>query len=183
MVKRILKTPVQTRHRSHRRYRQLARPQRQRIHRRALRPAHRPGHTEGTGKNPARDPRPEFQTAKFTEGVEKIADLKPGMILEGTVSNVAAFGAFVDLGVHQDGLVHISAMSDKFVKDPRTVVKAGQVVKVKVMDVDLQRKRIALSLRLDDPLPDEAGQSVREANRGKQESRKKSTQEAHEKTP
>jgi len=132
-------------------------------------------------EKPGRDPRPEFQTAKFTEGVEKIADLKPGMILEGTVSNVAAFGAFVDLGVHQDGLVHISAMSDKFVKDPRTVVKAGQVIKVKVMDVDLQRKRIALSLRLDDPLPDQAGQSVREANRGKQESRKKSTQEAHEK--
>ncbi len=111
-------------------------------------------------EKPGRDPRPEFQTARFTEGVEKIADLRPGMILEGTVSNVAAFGAFVDLGVHQDGLVHISAMSDRFIKDPRSVVKAGQVVKVKVMDVDLQRKRIALSLRLDDPLPDEADQST-----------------------
>ncbi|WP_376696350.1 Tex family protein [Wenzhouxiangella sp. EGI_FJ10305] len=106
-------------------------------------------------EKPGRDPRPEFETAKFTEGVDTIKDLRPGMILEGTVSNVAAFGAFVDLGVHQDGLVHISAMSDKFVKDPRTVVKAGQVVKVKVMNIDLERKRIALSLRLDDPLPDE----------------------------
>ncbi|NBB92512.1 MAG: S1 RNA-binding domain-containing protein [Gammaproteobacteria bacterium] len=105
-------------------------------------------------EKPGRDPRPEFRTAKFAEGVETIKDLRPGMILEGTVSNVAAFGAFVDLGVHQDGLVHISAMSDKFVKDPRTVVKAGEVVKVKVMNVDLDRKRIALSLRLDDPLPD-----------------------------
>jgi uncharacterized protein len=110
----------------------------------------------GELEKPGRDPRPEFRTAKFAEGVETIKDLRPGMILEGTVSNVAAFGAFVDLGVHQDGLVHISAMSDRFVKDPRTVVKAGDVVKVKVMDVDLDRKRIALSLRLDDPLPDEA---------------------------
>ncbi|AKS41441.1 Tex family protein [Wenzhouxiangella marina] len=112
-------------------------------------------------EKPGRDPRPEFKTAKFTEGVETIGDLKPGMILEGTVSNVAAFGAFVDLGVHQDGLVHISAMSHQFVKDPRTVVKTGQVVKVKVMDVDLHRKRIALSLRLDDPLPGEEGSETR----------------------
>lgn len=119
-------------------------------------------------EKPGRDPRPDFETAKFTEGVEGIKDLRPGMILEGTVSNVAAFGAFVDLGVHQDGLVHISAMSDHFVKDPRTVVKAGQVVKVKVMDVDLERKRIALSLRLDDPLPDEADAPVkREDKRAK----------------
>ncbi len=105
-------------------------------------------------EKPGRDPRPEFRTAKFSEGVEKVSDLVPGMILEGTVSNVAAFGAFVDIGVHQDGLVHISAMSSKFIKDPRTVVKAGNVVKVKVMEVDVQRKRIGLSLRLDDPLPD-----------------------------
>ncbi len=107
-------------------------------------------------EKPGRDPRPEFRTAKFAEGVETIKDLRPGMILEGTVSNVAAFGAFVDLGVHQDGLVHISAMSEKFIQDPRTVVKAGDVVKVKVLDIDLDRKRIALTLRLDDPLPDEA---------------------------
>jgi len=113
-------------------------------------------------EKPGRDPRPEFRTARFAEGVETIRDLQPGMILQGTVSNVAAFGAFVDLGVHQDGLVHISAMSNRFVKDPRTVVKAGDVVQVKVMDVDLERRRIALSLRLDDPLPDEAGATKKE---------------------
>ncbi|PWQ94926.1 Tex family protein [Leucothrix pacifica] len=105
---------------------------------------------------PGRDPRPEFKAAVFKEGVEKVSDLKPGMILEGTVSNVTHFGAFVDIGVHQDGLVHISAMSDKFIKDPHEVVKAGEIVKVKVMEVDLERKRIALSLRLDDPLESEA---------------------------
>jgi uncharacterized protein len=99
---------------------------------------------------PGRDPRPEFVTAALKEGVEKIGDLKPGMIFEGTVSNVAAFGAFVDIGVHQDGLVHVSAMSSKFVSDPREVVKSGQVVKVKVLDVDVPRKRISLTLRLDD---------------------------------
>lgn len=103
-------------------------------------------------EKPGRDPRPEFKTAAFQEGVESIKDLKPDMVLEGVISNVANFGAFVDLGVHQDGLVHISAMSDSFVKDPRTIVKAGDVVKVKVMEVDLQRKRIGLSMRLtDDP--------------------------------
>jgi uncharacterized protein len=101
-------------------------------------------------EKPGRDPRPEFITAAFQDGVETLADLKPGMILEGVVTNVAAFGAFVDIGVHQDGLAHISALSDKFVKDPREVVKAGQVVKVKVMDVDAARKRIALSMRLND---------------------------------
>ncbi|TVQ33597.1 MAG: S1 RNA-binding domain-containing protein, partial [Wenzhouxiangella sp.] len=105
-------------------------------------------------EKPGRDPRPEFRTAKFSDSVEKVSDLVPGMILEGTVSNVAAFGAFVDIGVHQDGLVHISAMSHQFIKDPRSVVKAGDVVKVKVMEIDLNRQRIALSLRLDDPLPD-----------------------------
>ena len=101
---------------------------------------------------PGLDPRPEFKTASFKDGVEKISDLKLGMILEGTVSNVTHFGAFVDIGVHQDGLVHISAMSDKFINDPHEVVKAGEIVKVKVMEVDQARKRIALSLRLDDPL-------------------------------
>lgn len=99
---------------------------------------------------PGRDPRPEFITATFKEGVEKVSDLQPGMILEGTVTNVAAFGAFVDVGVHQDGLVHVSAMSDTFVDDPHTVVRSGQVVKVKVMEVDVDRQRIGLSLRLDD---------------------------------
>ncbi|MDO4610913.1 Tex family protein [Corynebacterium sp.] len=99
---------------------------------------------------PGRDPRPEFRTATFREGVEKVSDLTPGMILEGTVTNVAAFGAFVDVGVHQDGLVHVSAMSDRFVRDPHDVVSSGQVVTVKVMDVDVERQRIGLSLRLDD---------------------------------
>ena len=99
---------------------------------------------------PGRDPRPEFKTATFKEGVHKVSDLTPGMILEGTVTNVAAFGAFVDVGVHQDGLVHVSAMSHKFVSDPHEVVRSGQVVKVKVMEVDVERQRIGLSLRLDD---------------------------------
>jgi uncharacterized protein len=103
---------------------------------------------------PGRDPRPEFVTASFKDGIEEIADLKPDMILEGVVTNVAAFGAFVDIGVHQDGLVHISALSHTFVKDPHSVVKAGQVVKVKVVEVDPKRKRIALTMRLDDaPTP------------------------------
>ena len=99
---------------------------------------------------PGRDPRPEFKTAQFQDGVEKISDLEPGMILEGTVTNVTNFGAFVDVGVHQDGLVHISALSNTFVKDPRDVVKAGDIVKVKVMEVDVPRKRIGMSMRLDD---------------------------------
>ncbi|CAI9412098.1 Protein YhgF [Pleomorphomonas sp. T1.2MG-36] len=101
-------------------------------------------------EKPGRDPRPEFRTASFAEGVEDIADLKPGMILEGTVTNVAAFGAFVDIGVHQDGLVHVSQLADRFVKDPRDVVKAGDVVKVRVVEVEVKRKRIALSMRKDD---------------------------------
>ncbi|ALP33990.1 Tex family protein [Corynebacterium pseudotuberculosis] len=99
---------------------------------------------------PGRDPRPEFATATFKEGVEKISDLIPGMILEGTVTNVAAFGAFVDVGVHQDGLVHVSALAETFVSDPHYVVRSGQVVKVKVMDVDPERKRISLSMKLSD---------------------------------
>ncbi|EST35294.1 Tex family protein, partial [Streptomyces roseochromogenus] len=101
-------------------------------------------------EKPGRDPRPAFKTATFKEGVEKISDLSAGMILEGVVTNVAAFGAFVDVGVHQDGLVHVSAMSRTFVKDPRDVAKPGDIVKVKVLDVDIPRKRIALTLRLDD---------------------------------
>lgn len=101
-------------------------------------------------EKPGRDPRPEFKTAEFREGVEDIKDLKPDMVLEGVVTNVTNFGAFIDIGVHQDGLVHISALSNTFVKDPREVVKAGYVVKVKVMEVDVQRRRIGLSMRLED---------------------------------
>jgi uncharacterized protein len=101
-------------------------------------------------EKPGRDPRPAFKTATFAEGVEKIGDLVPGMVLEGVVTNVAAFGAFVDVGVHQDGLVHVSAMARRFIKDPREVVTPGDVVKVKVMETDVGRKRISLSLRLDD---------------------------------
>jgi uncharacterized protein len=107
-------------------------------------------------EKPGRDPRPEFRAAQFADGVEDIKDLREGMILEGVVSNVAAFGAFVDIGVHQDGLVHISALSDRYVKDPREVVKAGDIVRVKVLEVDVARKRIALTRRLDDaPAPRE----------------------------
>ncbi len=101
-------------------------------------------------EKPGRDPRPEFRFASFEEGVETLKDLKPGMVLEGSVTNVTNFGAFVDIGVHQDGLVHISALSHTFVKDPREVVKAGDIVKVKVMEVDIPRKRIALTMRMDD---------------------------------
>ncbi len=101
-------------------------------------------------EKPGRDPRPEFKTATFQEGVESLSDLRPDMILEGVVTNVAAFGAFVDIGVHQDGLVHVSALANKFVKDPHEVVKPGQIVKVKVLEVDVKRQRIALSMRLDD---------------------------------
>ena len=101
-------------------------------------------------EKPGRDPRPEFKTATFKEGVEKLSDLKPDMILEGVVTNVTNFGAFIDIGVHQDGLVHVSALANKFVKDPREVVKTGDVVKVKVMEIDPQRKRIGLSMRISD---------------------------------
>jgi uncharacterized protein len=111
---------------------------------------------------PGRDPRPAFKTAAFADGVEKISDLKPGMTLEGVVTNVAAFGAFVDIGVHQDGLVHVSAMSHNFVKDPRDVVKSGDIVRVKVLEVDIPRKRIGLTLRLDD----EVGKPQQPAERG-----------------
>ena len=108
-------------------------------------------------EKPGRDPRPEFKTATFRDGVEAMKDLQPGMTLEGVVTNVTAFGAFVDVGVHQDGLVHISQLADKFVKDPHTVVKAGDVVRVKVVEVDLPRKRIALTMRLDEAAPRPAG--------------------------
>ncbi len=101
-------------------------------------------------EKPGRDPRPEFKTATFQDGIESLSDLQPGMILEGVVTNVAAFGAFVDIGVHQDGLVHVSALANKFVKDPHEIVKPGQIVKVKVMEVDVKRQRIALTMRLDD---------------------------------
>ncbi|MFY2825372.1 Tex family protein [Ruegeria sp. MALMAid1280] len=117
-------------------------------------------------EKPGRDPRPSFVTASFTDGVEEITDLKPGMVLEGTVTNVAAFGAFVDIGVHQDGLVHVSQLADRFVKDPHEVVKTGQVVKVTVVEVDVPRKRIGLTMRKD------GGASAREdrANRGPKKS-------------
>ena len=108
-------------------------------------------------EKPGRDPRPAFTTATFAAGVEKVADLKAGMVLEGVVTNVAAFGAFVDVGVHQDGLVHVSAMSDRYVSDPHEVVRSGQVVRVKVVDVDVERQRIGLSLRLNDAPAGDAG--------------------------
>lgn len=100
-------------------------------------------------EKPGRDPRPSFVTASFADGVEDITDLRPGMVLEGTVTNVAAFGAFVDIGVHQDGLVHVSQLADRFVKDPHEVVKTGQVIKVTVTEIDVPRKRIGLSMRKD----------------------------------
>jgi uncharacterized protein len=116
-------------------------------------------------EKPGRDPRPEFTTATFKDGVEEIKDLRPDMILEGVITNVAAFGAFVDIGVHQDGLVHISALSNTFVKDPHTVVKAGQVVKVKVLEVDEKRKRIALTMRLTDSAPQAGSKPEQRADR------------------
>ena len=116
-------------------------------------------------EKPGRDPRPEFKTAAFKEGVEELKDLQPGMLLEGVVTNVTNFGAFVDIGVHQDGLVHISMMSHKFIKDPREVVKAGDVVKVKVLEVDVARKRIALTMKLDAAPPREGGRGDRGGSR------------------
>lgn len=118
-------------------------------------------------EKPGRDPRPAFTTATFAAGVEKVADLTPGMVLEGVVTNVAAFGAFVDVGVHQDGLVHVSAMSDKYVSDPHEVVRSGQVVKVKVLEVDTDRQRIGLTLRLDD----EVGRGAKKPGAPKHERR------------
>jgi uncharacterized protein len=112
-------------------------------------------------EKPGRDPRPEFKTASFEEGVEDINQLVPGMILEGVVTNVAAFGAFIDIGVHQDGLVHVSALADKFVKDPHEVVKAGQVVKVKVLELDVKRRRIGLTMKLNDSSSSSSGGTSR----------------------
>ncbi len=118
-------------------------------------------------EKPGRDPRPEFKTATFQEGVEELKDLQTGMVLEGVVTNVTAFGAFVDIGVHQDGLVHISQLSTSFVKDPHTVVKAGDIVKVKVMEVDIPRKRVGLTMRLTDAAPrPEKGQGRGDGQRG-----------------
>ncbi len=114
-------------------------------------------------EKPGRDPRPEFKTASFREGVESLTDLQAGMVLEGVVTNVAAFGAFVDIGVHQDGLVHVSALANKFIKDPHEVVKPGQIVKVKVIDVDLKRQRIALTMRLEDAASRPSGQTQPES--------------------
>ncbi|WP_330321040.1 RNA-binding transcriptional accessory protein [Streptomyces clavifer] len=136
-------------------------------------------------EKPGRDPRPAFRTATFKEGVEKIGDLASGMVLEGVVTNVAAFGAFVDIGVHQDGLVHVSAMSRTFVKDPRDVVKPGDIVKVKVMDVDIPRKRISLTLRLDDEAADAqgGGQSPRRERNGRGEGERPPRQRQGEQGP
>ncbi len=122
-------------------------------------------------EKPGRDPRPEFTTATFREGIEQLSDLKPDMILEGVVTNVAAFGAFVDIGVHQDGLVHISALSNSFVRDPHTIVKTGQVVKVKVLEVDEKRKRIALTMRLTDAAPQPNGKPEPRNTQRQQDSR------------
>ncbi|PWR20434.1 Tex family protein [Zavarzinia aquatilis] len=119
-------------------------------------------------EKPGRDPRPEFRTASFAEGVEEISDLRPGMILEGTVTNVANFGAFVDIGVHQDGLVHVSQLADRFIKDPAEVVKAGDVVKVKVLEVDAKRKRISLTMRKGEAPPRDAGRPQQQPARGDQ---------------
>ena len=116
---------------------------------------------------PGRDPRPEFKAAEFQEGVESLKDLKPGMTLEGVVTNVANFGAFVDIGVHQDGLVHISMLSQQFVKDPRDVVKAGDIVKVKVLEVDIPRQRISLTMRMDDKPQPASERTAGERPRGR----------------
>ena len=126
-------------------------------------------------EKPGRDPRPEFKTATFQDGIEELKDLKEDMILEGVVTNVTNFGAFVDIGVHQDGLVHISAMSEKFVKDPHQVVKAGDVIKVKVMSVDIPRRRIGLSMRIADDARDQSREMKRESKPGPRRSNKTKT--------
>jgi len=124
---------------------------------------------------PGRDPRPEFKAVHFQDGVEKMSDLAPDMVLEGTVTNVTAFGAFVDIGVHQDGLVHISALADRFIKDPRDVVKSGDIVRVKVMEVDIPRKRISLSMRLADKA--EVKKNNGDTTQGREAGRKKPSRE------
>ena len=143
-------------------------------------------------EKPGRDPRPAFAAATFSEGIEKISDLRPGMVLEGTVTNVAAFGAFVDVGVHQDGLVHVSALANRFVSDPRDVVKSGQVVRVKVLEADPERKRISLTLRLDDepaspggraaPRPDRSRQAAPEAPAKQAQPRQNAGQPSNQRT-
>ena len=129
-------------------------------------------------RTPACDPRPPFRLATFKEGIDDLVDLKPGMILEGVVTNVASFGAFVDMGVHQDGLVHVSRLADRFVKDPHEVVRAGDIVRVKVLEVDLERKRVALTMRFEKrPAPGAARAAAarppREAGAGKSGGRSK----------
>jgi protein Tex len=136
---------------------------------------------------PGRDVRPEFKAARFADGINELKDLKPGLVLEGKVTNVAAFGAFVDIGVHQDGLVHISNLAAKFVKDPRDVVKAGDIVKVKVLEVDLKRNRVQLTMRLNDTVGDNAGGERRaepaRANAGHRETRPAQRPPQHGKKP
>lgn len=134
-------------------------------------------------EKPGRDPRPEFKTASFADGIEEMKDLTPGMILEGVVTNVAAFGAFVDIGVHQDGLVHVSCLSNKFVKDPHEVVKAGEIVKVKVLEVDLPRKRISLTLRLSDDLTPSRPEQAANNNRPPRPNRDTTLQQRRQDTP
>lgn len=134
-------------------------------------------------EKPGRDPRPEFKTASFADGIEEMKDLAPGMILEGVVTNVAAFGAFVDIGVHQDGLVHVSCLSNKFVKDPHEVVKAGEIVKVKVLEVDLPRKRISLTLRLSDDLTPSRPEQAASNNRPPRPNRDTAPQQRRQDTP
>lgn len=139
-------------------------------------------------EKPGRDPRPEFKTATFQEGIESLTDLHPGMILEGVVTNVAAFGAFVDIGVHQDGLVHVSALANKFVKDPHEVVKPGQIVKVKILEVDVKRQRISLTMRLDDvpgsgPVSRAPAEASTGAARDQRDRRPSAPQHASERQP
>jgi len=121
---------------------------------------------------PSRDPRPEFKTATFADGINKMADLKVGMVLEGVISNVANFGAFVDIGVHQDGLVHISSITDKFINDPSEFVKAGEIVKVKVVEVDVARKRISLTMRLNESMNEHSSKTKSQAVNQKHQSAK-----------
>lgn len=134
-------------------------------------------------EKPGRDPRPEFKTASFADGIQEMKDLTPGMILEGVVTNVAAFGAFVDIGVHQDGLVHVSCLSNKFVKDPHEVVKAGEIVKVKVLEVDLPRKRISLTLRLSDDLTPSRPEQAASNNRPPRPNRDTAPQQRRQDPP
>ena len=139
-------------------------------------------------EKPGRDPRPEFKTATFQEGIESLTDLHPGMVLEGVVTNVAAFGAFVDIGVHQDGLVHVSALANKFIKDPHEVVKPGQIVKVKVLEVDVKRQRISLTMRLDDvpgsgPVSRAPAEASTGATRDQRDRRPSAPQHASERQP